>query len=95
MDTKEKFGVVIVLIIAVGILDSIFKMPQNSVSRMVELLISIGVGLILSAISGQIVEAFSGDSLKEIFVIVPIGPFNFSLSLFVIVTFIVKIWIFK
>lgn len=95
MDTKEKFGVVIVLIIAVGILESIFEMPQNLVSTIVELLISIGVGIILSAISGQIVEAFSGDFLKDFFVIVPIGQYNFSISLFVIITLIVKIWIFK
>lgn len=95
MDTKEKFGVVIVLIFAVGILESIFELPQNLVSTLVEFLISIGVGIILAAISGQIVEAFSGDFLKEIFVIVPIGPFNFSLSLFVLLTFIVKILIFK
>ncbi|HLB69630.1 MAG: hypothetical protein OIN88_08670 [Candidatus Methanoperedens sp.] len=95
MDHIEKFKVVIWIIVAVAILGALFGLSQNVVSMITEWLISVGIGIILSGISGEIVETFSGNFFKKIFIIIPIGQFNFSLSLFPIITFIVKMWLFN
>lgn len=90
----KQFEFVMWIIIGVAILGSFFGLSQNVISKIIEWLISIGIGILLSGISGGIVEAFSRDLLKRILIIIPIGPFDFSLTLFAIITFIVKIWLF-
>lgn len=90
----KKIVVVILLITFVGILESL-GLSQNLVSMMLNFLKVILPGIIFSGISEQIVEAFSGDYFKGYFLFIPIGPFNFSITVFTIVTIIVNFWLFK
>ena len=95
MNYVEKFGFVIYAIAILAILGAFLGWPSNTISMMTEWLISIGIGIVLSGISGEFVELLSGDIFKKIFLFVPIGPFDFSISLFPFTTLIVKLWLFS
>jgi hypothetical protein len=94
MNLKEKFQIIIALIILVAFLGAYFNIPAETINQVVEWLVSIMIGILLAAVSGALVEAFTGDLLKTIFIRVEIKGFSFSISIFVIATIIVKILLF-
>lgn len=52
------------------------------------------MGVLMSGISGWLVEKYTGDTLKNITLTVPVAGYNFSITLFLIVTIIVRFWLF-
>lgn len=61
----------------------------------VSLFTSAIVGAVTSLVAGTIIEAFTGDALKMVLIPVKIGPFEFSVSLFVIATIVLKLLLFR
>ncbi len=94
MKGKETLELIITLIIVVAILGAYFNVSDETINHIVDWLVSIFIGVLLSAVSGAIVEAFKGDFLKMIFIPIKIGDFKFSISVFVIATFMVRILLF-
>jgi hypothetical protein len=92
---EDKVRIILYVIILVAIAGAVFGLSQNLTNWIIGLLVSILIGVVLSAVAGSIVEAFTGDFLKKIFLNVNIyGDFSISISVFAIVTFIVKISLF-
>jgi len=82
---------VILLIFLVGI---IFGWSPNTSDRIITWVIPAGISFALTAFSGELIENFTGEAFKRILITVPLGKYEFSLSLFTLLTFILKKWMF-
>lgn len=91
---KEKIQIILFIIIAVAFIGGYFNISTEITTAIVEWLVSIMVGILLSAVVGALIEAFTGDFLKKILIPIEIKGIKFSISLFAIVTIIVKLVIF-
>lgn len=88
-------NIVILLIIILLFLDAIMEVPISVSNFINELIISVLTSAIFSAIVGTIVEFFTGNRLKKIFINIRITrKIRFSISAFIITTFIMKVMIF-
>ena len=94
MHWKEKVEAIFGLIIGIAILGTFFGWPDKIISLAIQWGASAIIGIVLSGISGELVEKFTGDALKNITITVPIAGYNFSITLFFIVTIIVRYWLF-
>lgn len=96
MDEEDinKLKAIIYLIILVAFLGALFNIPQALTNMVVQWLIGMFVGSFFSLVAGALVEAFTGEWLKTIALTVEIGDFHFSITVFAIVTFIVKVRLF-
>ena len=93
MNNKIKtFIWLMVLVILVG---SYLHIPNNVIQFVNNLIVSAIIGVISSGVAGSIVEKFGGDFLKNIFINIKILGIEFSVSIFIIVTAVVKWLIFK
>jgi len=72
----------------------LLNVPAELTNSIIEWLVGVFVGSLFSFVAGALVEAFSGDLLKKIALNIEILGFEFSITAFAIVTFIVKIWLF-
>lgn len=91
---EEKLRLILYLIIVVVIVTTFLGISTEIIETIVELLVSIFIGVLLSMVAGSLVEAFTGNLLKTILIPINIKGFKFSISVFVIVTFIVKVLLF-
>jgi len=94
MKFKNAVLIFVGVIIILSIILALMGFNGETIDKVINLLIPIGLSLILSAFVGAIIERFSGDTLKKIFIVIPIWKFNVSVSLFVIATILIKIWLF-
>lgn len=90
----NKLELFIYLIIAVAVIGALLGIPTLITNVVIEWLIGAFVGTLFSMVAGAIVEAFTGDLLKTITLTIEIKGFQFSITVFAIVTFIVKVWLF-
>jgi len=81
-------------IILVAFLGAVFNIPFALTNIIIQWLIGIFVGSLCSLVAGTLVEAFTGDLLKTITITIEISDFHISITVFAIVTFVVKIWLF-
>ena len=95
MTLKEKIQLLLGVIIIIAIIATIYNWPTSIISLLINWSISIMLSLIISTIAGKLIESFSGDLLKNIFLVAKIWKFDVSISLFTILTFILKVWLFK
>jgi hypothetical protein len=91
---EDKLTLILYLIILVAFLGAVFNIPAALTNWVIQYLIGAFVGSIFSLVAGALVEAFTGDLLKKITLTFKILGYNVSLTVFTIVTFIVKIWLF-
>jgi len=84
----------IYLIIAVAVIGAFLGIPTYITNIIIEWLIGAFVGTLFSMVAGAIVEAFTEDILKTITLTITIKGIKFSITVFAIATFIVKIWLF-
>jgi hypothetical protein len=94
MHWKDKVESIIGLIVGVAIFGAFFGWPDRIITSIIQWGPSLIVGVIMSGISGELLEKFTGDALKMITLRVPIAGYNFSITLFFIVTILVKSWLF-
>ncbi len=90
MNYKEKFKIVIQILVLFLILAGIYNWSEKFTSTVSNWLISIAISVILTGISGEIIESVSGDFLKKIFLMIEYENYKFSVSLFVILTLILR-----
>lgn len=84
----------IYLIIAVAVIGAFLGIPPYVTNIIIEWIIGAFVGTLFSMVAGAIVEAFTGDLLKTITLTITIKGIKFSITVFAIATFIVKVWLF-
>jgi len=85
---------IVYLIILVAFLGAVFNIPFALTNMIIQWLVGLFVGSVFSLVAGALVEAFTGDWLKTITLTIEIGDFHISITVFAIVTFIVKVWLF-
>lgn len=93
-DDIKKLELIVYLIVLVAFLGAVFNIPSVLTNLAIQWLISAFVGSVFSLVAGALVEAFTGDWLKTITLTIEIGDFHISITVFAIVTFIVKVWLF-
>jgi len=93
MKLKDKLGLVLGIMILIVFIGTFAGLPDKIIESILEWGGSILVGIILGAISGLLVERVAGDWLKSIFLVVSIGDYQFSISLFTIATIFVKMFL--
>ena len=91
MTLKEKIQLILGAIIIIAIVGTLYNWPSQIIDLLINWSMSIMISLILSAIAGKLIESLSGDLLKNIFLV----KFDVSISLFTILTFILKLWLFR
>lgn len=94
-DGTKNITRLIYLLVAVIIILSVLGAPQGSIDFVVGLFASAILGAVTSFVAASILEAFTGDALKKVLIPVKIGPLEFSISLFLIATVILKFLIFR
>jgi hypothetical protein len=85
---------IVYLIVLVAFLGAAFNIPSALTNWIIQWLVGAFVGSVFSLVAGYLVEAFTGDILKKITLTFEIGDFHISVTVFAIVTFIVKVWLF-
>jgi hypothetical protein len=95
MKLKEIFQIAIYLMIIVVILADIFKWSQNTINILFDWIVALLLSAVLSAISGALIEKYTGDTFKRISWTVKVWKFDFSFTLFPILTIILKYLLFK
>jgi len=91
---EGKLKLIISVIIIVVVVGALLGISAETIEKIVELLVSVFIGVLLSMVAGSLVQAFTGDILRMILIPINIKGFKFSISVFVIVTFIVKVLLF-
>ena len=95
MPLKEKIQLMLGAIIIIAIIGTLYNWPNRITDLLINWSMVILISLILSAIAGKLIESFSGDLLNNIFLVVRIWKFDVSISVFTILIFILKIWLFR
>jgi hypothetical protein len=99
MRVKEAFQILVYGIILIVLIGSLIGLSSATIDWTINLFISIGIGLVFSAIIGGVIELFSDDRLKKIFWTIDLElcntNFHIPISLFTILTIIIKIWWFR
>jgi hypothetical protein len=93
--TKKEFNMfdlTIGLIVIISILGAMNIIPTGFANFLTELLISAIPGIIISILSARIVENITGDTLKKISLTHKVFGFEVSITAFVIVTFLFRIF---
>jgi len=91
IERNTKYFVYAIILIALffGLLGVSPNVTDAVINLIAKLFVGSLVGAVMSLPAAVIVEAFSGDWLKTVFLVVEIHGFKFSISVFVIVTFII------
>lgn len=95
MNLKDNVKLIFLIIIAVTVLGSYYKIPSSYITAIVSFLGSALVGLFLSATASKILEAFTGDILKKFLLKIDVFGFKFSITLFAIATLILRYSLFR
>ncbi len=92
--TNDKVMAILGVLLMIVIIGTAVGIPSNVIDSILQWGISIIVGILLSGLVGELVEAVTGDWLKNLFLVVPIGKFKFSISLFTIAVVLLKAFLF-
>jgi hypothetical protein len=79
-------------IVFIAFLMAILGFNGETIDKIIKILMPLGISFILSAFVGTFLESLSGDTLKKIFIVIPLWKFNISVSLFFIITILIKWW---
>ena len=94
-DRTKNITRLIYLFVIVVVILSLLGAPQAIISIVNSLFVSLIAGAVTSFIAATILEMFTGDALDKILIPIKIGDVEFSVSLFVIATVILKLLIFR
>jgi hypothetical protein len=90
----KKLELIVYLIVLVAVLGAFLNIPSALTNMAIQWLVGMFIGSVFSLVAGELVEAVTGDWLKTITLTIEIGDFHISITVFAIVTFIVKVWLF-
>lgn len=94
-ENRKKLLFLISLLIIVVIIASEIGLSDKIIQKIIQIFFSLILGIITSAVTAMYVEGLKGGILKEYLCIINIGDYKFSISAFVLVTFIVELLIFS
>ncbi len=94
MDLKDKVRLILTILISFILVGSFFHLSNEFMGFIVQWVTSLLVGIFMSAIAGELVKNFTGNLLKKISLNFSIYGFNLSITLFIIITFLVKFILF-
>jgi hypothetical protein len=92
---QRRTDIIVSILLIVVILGAWFGWSDKTMGTLLGWGASILISVILSGVCGTMIENVSGDSLKKISIPITIGKYTFSVSLFVIVTLLLKFIIFR
>ncbi|SRR6266480_1605125 len=92
--TNTLVRLVILLVVVVVIL-SLIGVPQGIINIVVSWFQSAIVGAVFSLVAASLLEAVTGDYLKHILITVKVYGIEFSVSLFVVATVVLKFVLFR
>jgi len=95
MDWREKVKAILGVVILIAVAGTLFGWPDKIIQVVSEWSMTLVIAVIISGISGELVERFTGDTLKTITLTVEIAGTNFSISLFLITTWVVRFLLFS
>lgn len=95
MNHEEKFELIIKIIIGVAFLGFLLGWSQGMIDKVIDWLMAVAISVVLSGVAGGLIEGFTGDFFKTISLNIPVGKFNISISVFLILTLILKFTLFK
>lgn len=96
MKFNEAVKLVVFGIVVIGILMALLGFNGSQIDKFLGWIIALGINFILSAYVGEAIENFGLGWLKGIsFTVGEEDGFNFSISLFVILVFVIKFLVFK
>jgi hypothetical protein len=90
----NKLELILYAIVLVAIVGAFLNIPSWLTNGVIQWLIGAFTGLVFSIVAGSLVEAFTGDLLKKIALNIEFRGIGFSITIFAIATFVVKIWLF-
>jgi hypothetical protein len=91
LDSEDRLDIfvgVILVIVFLGVL-----LGLNS-DKIINWIIPLGISFFLTGLAGDILEDFTGDFFKNIHLSFPILNFRINVPAFVILTFLLKFWLF-
>jgi len=91
----DRVQLILVLVIIVTVVGAYLGISQRMVDQVVLWLVSLLIGAVMSFLAGSLVEAATGDWLKRVSIQWEIAGRPVSVSLFVIVTLLVRFLLFK
>lgn len=96
MSEKEgdKLRLILYIIVLVAVVGALLNIPSALTNAIIQLLVGLFISSLFSFVAGSLVEAFSGDLLKQFALNIELFGFKFSITAFVIATFIVNVWLF-
>ena len=92
LNAEDRLNIFVGIIIFIVFLGLIFGFNGDKV---INWIIPLGISFILTGISGDLLENLTGDFFKEIHLSFPIGNFRINIPVFVILTFLIKILLFR
>jgi len=93
-ELKNKMNVVVYLLLLISIILILIGKDQY-IGNVTDWTVSIITGMIATALSQSLVQSLSGKSLKRIFLNIKVFNKKYSVSIFIIVSMAVKIWLFN
>jgi hypothetical protein len=95
MKFEQAVNLFVGTIIFLGIIMALLGFNGVSIDKTINWLIPLGISFISSALIGELVEKYSGDFFKKITLTYNIFDYEFSITAFPILVFIIKFWLFK
>ena len=92
MKDEDKLYSIIYLIIIVAVVGSYLGWSADTTNQVIQWLVSIFISILLTMVVASLVKAVTGNLLKRVKFKIKILGFSVYISLFTIVTFILKIW---
>jgi hypothetical protein len=92
LKTEERRDIFVSVIIGIVFIGLIFGFSSDKV---INWIIPLGISFILTGIAGDLLESITGDFFKKIHLSFSILGFRLNIPLFIILTFLIKIWLFK
>ncbi|KKP30771.1 MAG: hypothetical protein UR15_C0001G0016 [Parcubacteria group bacterium GW2011_GWA2_31_28] len=96
MEIKKALQILVYGIILIALIGVLIGLSSATLDNLINLFISAVISLFLSAVIGGIIELFSDDTLKEIFWTIDLEIWDFEIhvpiSLFTILTIVIKLW---
>ena len=93
-ELKNNVNAVVSILLAISII-LIFMGKDKYIGVVTNWAVSIITGLFTTALSQKIVQRFSGGSLEKIFLNITVFGKKYSVSVFILISIIVKMLIFK
>jgi hypothetical protein len=91
LNTEDRLNIFVGVIILIIFLGLILRFNSD---KIINWITPLGISFILTGISGDLLESLTGDFFEKINLSFPIGNFRINIPLFVILTILIKIWLF-